>query len=75
MRKYAFFAHFNRIAMQRGESRVWTVHYRGACMPASEIVFRVPCKTRFAPDGRQPRATIRGYATKVYNDGSAVVIT
>jgi hypothetical protein len=74
MKKYAFFAHFNRVAMQRGQRACWTVHFRGKCMQAVEVVFRVPLKTRFVPDGRQPRATLRGYATRAYFDGSSVVV-
>lgn len=74
MKKYAFFAHFNRVAMQRGQRACWSIHYRGKCHQAVEIVFRVPVKTQFKPEGQQPRATLRGRASRVYSDGSSVVV-
>lgn len=73
--KYSFFAHFNRVSMQRGERTVWTVHFRGACLPAHEVEFRVPVKTRFRPEGSQPRATLRGKACSANYDGTTLVIS
>jgi hypothetical protein len=46
-RAYKFFAHFNRINMQRGDPKVWTVHYQGTCHQTEEIEFYVPVKTRY----------------------------
>jgi hypothetical protein len=74
MKKYAFFAHFNRIAMQRGDKACWTVHFRGACLPAVEVDFKVPVSTRFRPEGTQPRATLRGMATSVVYNGERLVV-
>jgi len=59
---WKFFAHFNRINMQRGNPNVWTVHFRGTCFQAQEIIFNVPSRTTFNPKGRQPRAKIAGRA-------------
>lgn len=73
-RRYAFFAHFNRVNMQRGDARVWTVHYRGVCYQATEIVFWVPVRTRYVANGKQPRATLRGYARHVAFEGTIVVV-
>ena len=68
MKSYAFFAHFNRIAMQRGEETCWTVHFRGTCWPAAEIEFKVPVVTRYRANGPQPRATLRGRAQQLVHD-------
>lgn len=75
MRKqYAFFAHFNRINMVRKLPQVWTVHFRGTCYQVKGIEFKVPTITRFVPEGKQPRATMRGLASKVVvANGQAVV--
>ncbi len=74
MKRYAFFAHFNRIAMQQGKENCWTIHFRGACIPAAELVFNVPVKTRFLPHGRQPRATLRGRASEIICTGNRVEV-
>lgn len=74
-KRYAFFAHFNRINMQRGLPTVWTVHFRGRCIPATAITFKVPTVTKFLPEGRQPRATMRGTAHRVIvNQDNMVVV-
>lgn len=65
MRRYRFFAHFNRNNMQRGNPRVWTLHVHGRCLQAEQITFKVPLKTRYCPNGQQPRATLRGYCSVV----------
>lgn len=74
-KRYAFFAHFNRINMQRGLPQVWTVHFRGTCYQCEQIIFNVPTRTTYRPDGQQPRAKMRGMATsvRVGTDGIAVV--
>jgi hypothetical protein len=76
MRKYKFFAHFNRINMQRGDPRVWTVHFRGQCIPCTSITFTVPTYTTYDPDGKQPRAKMVGHARSVIisGDGGATII-
>ena len=72
---YRFFAHFNRIAMQRGSPLVWTVHFRGACLPAAEVIFRTAMHTRYRPLGRQPRATLRGWASKCVYNGNTLEVS
>ena len=71
---YAFFAHFNRINMQRGKPKVWSVHFRGTCHQATALMFKVPLHTRYLPNGAQPRATIRGKAAHIRWDGDTLVI-
>jgi hypothetical protein len=71
---YSFFAHFNRISMQRGLRAVWTVHFRGACYPANEVLFKVPIHTRFRPEGRQPRAVLLGRAERLVYAGSTIIL-
>jgi hypothetical protein len=74
-KRYAFFAHFNRVNMQRKLPQVWTVHFRGTCYQVEGIDFKVPTSTRFIPDGKQPRATMRGLASNVIvSKGQAVVV-
>ena len=65
MKRYRFFAHFNRINMQRGDPKVWTVHIKGTCLQAEEVKFKVPVETRYVPNGRQPRATLRGWCHSI----------
>jgi len=62
MRRLKFRAHFNRINMQRGNPRVWTVHNSRGCFQGTEIISKVPMETVFNPTGRQPRAYFTGYA-------------
>lgn len=77
MKQYVFFAHFNRVNMQRGKSRVWTLHFRGMCMQAEKIVFHVPLETAYKPKGVQPKATLRGKAGHVFasSSGHSLVVT
>lgn len=75
---WKFKAHFNRVNMQRGSSKVWTVHFRGKCIPCEGIRFELggPICTLYDPLGPQPRATLNGYARQVKIDkGVAVVST
>jgi hypothetical protein len=65
MKAFKFFAHFNRIAMQRNEPNKWTIHWRGTCYPATNIEFNVPVHTVFRPYGRQPRARLIGMAVNL----------
>ena len=61
-KRYSFFCHFNRPAMQQGKLVVWSVHFRGACYQASKLYINVPVESKYVKDGRQPRATFRGKA-------------
>lgn len=63
--RYRFFAHFNRVNMQRGLRTVWTVHFRGQCIPAQEVVFKTALTTRYRAEARQPRAILCGRAKTV----------
>ena len=65
MRSYRFFAHFNRINMQRGNPNVWTIHFRGRCIQCQGLEFKVPTFTTYTPNSQQPRAKIRGSASRV----------
>ena len=64
-KSYRFFVHFNRINMQRGNPRVWTIHFRGVCYQVVDYICHVPHVSRYVFRGRQPRATIRGLAKTV----------
>ena len=58
--KRAFRYHFNRINMQRGDPRVWTVHTRGQCIQTEQIRCKVPVESRYRPTAQQPRAYFVG---------------
>lgn len=69
-----FRLHFNRIAMQRGDPRIWSLQLSGQCIHAREVICHVPLQTQYRPEKRQnPRAflTGRGIITHV---GDKVVI-
>jgi hypothetical protein len=71
---FVFKLHFNRINMQRGDPRVWTVRFRGVCHQCIGVSLLIPAITTYDPAGRQPRALVRGYARKVViTQGWAVV--
>lgn len=57
-RRFRF--HFNRINMQRGDPRVWTVHTRGQCIQTEKIDCHVRVESQFKLAGPQPRATFVG---------------
>lgn len=71
---WKFFSHFNRINMQRGNPKVWTVHFRGTCYQAEGIVYKVHTFTTFDPKGRQPRAKVCGRAREVKQQGKQLVV-
>lgn len=47
---YAIRVHYHR------RNHCWSVHYRGTCFIAKEVVFTVPCSTRLLETTRNPRA-------------------
>ncbi len=76
MKAYRFFAHFNRVNMQRGNPKVWTIHVRGQCIQAEQITFRVSLETSYKPNGAQPRATLRGRCHTIIasSDGKRLIV-
>jgi len=72
-KRYMTIVHFNRIAMQRGETHVWTVHNRLGCFQVKDVKFMTPMMTRFRPNGSQPRAIIKGPAIVEIIDGIATL--
>ena len=65
--------HFNRIAMQRGEPTVWTVHNSEGCFQVKEVQLRTVLNTVFKPNGVQPRAYFKGRARVTVSDGVATL--
>ena len=56
-----FYLHFNRIAMQRGDPKVWSIRTSRGCYHAAEVQCTVPVETVFKADARSnPRAFLRG---------------
>lgn len=71
---WRFFSHFNRVNMQRGDPRVWTVHFRGVCFQGTEIIFNVPTSTTYRAKGPQPRAKVCGRAHYVDMVGLKILV-
>lgn len=61
-KKVMTIVHFNRIAMQRQEPQVWSVHNRFGCFQVRKVFMHVPMESVFDPNGRQPRAKFKGLA-------------
>lgn len=57
-----FRLHFNRVNMQRGNPKIWTVHTSKCCYQVKQVKVYVPLETVFNPDGPQPRAYLAGRA-------------
>lgn len=74
MKRLKFKAHFNRVNMQRGNPRVWTVHNSQGCFQGQAIRILVPTETVYKPNGAQPRAYFTGYGY-VSMDGETVVVS
>lgn len=55
-----FKLHFNRIAMQRGDRKVWSIRLSDRCLHAEHIVVDVPLKTVYKATAQQPRAFFVG---------------
>jgi len=72
-KRYMTLVHFNRINMQRGNPRVWTVHNRLGCFQVKDVDIRCPMRTRFRPNGTQPRAVFKGPAMVEIRNGVAIL--
>lgn len=71
--------HFNRVAMQRLDPRVWSAHTSKACNQSTEVLIRhmgrIIGKTVFRKDAAQPRAYVE-FAGTVEKDaeGNTVIV-
>jgi hypothetical protein len=72
-RRLVTVVHFNRIAMQRGDTHVWTVHNHLGCFNVREVRIQTPMNSIFDPDGRQPRAKFKGLAMVEIKNGIATL--
>jgi hypothetical protein len=52
-----FFYHYNK------HNRGMTLHYKGKCIPTTNIVCMVPCETKW--NKNQPHLVMRGWANGV----------
>lgn len=77
MKKLKTKLHFNRINMQRKDSRVWTASNSQGCNQAERIVLtrngEVIAETTFDPAARQPRAYFTVYGTVTYKGKTTIV--
>jgi hypothetical protein len=55
-----FYLHFNRIAMQRGDGKVWSIRTSKTCFHAEKVWVDVQLETVYKPKGQQPRAFFKG---------------
>jgi hypothetical protein len=65
--------HFNRQRAKAGFP--WTVHVRGRCIPASDVIINAPVRTVYKPDKpTNPRAwlEVRGFVEEA--DGVVTVV-
>ena len=57
-----FYLHFNRIAMQRHDPKVWSLRTSKACYHAASVIVDTPLVTVFKPDQKSnPRAFFKGF--------------
>jgi hypothetical protein len=60
--------HFNQVNMQRGNPKVWTIHFRGVCHQVKGFRSEIDLYSVYNPTGPQPRATLRGWAERITVD-------
>jgi hypothetical protein len=69
--------HFNRIAMQRNDPRVWSAHTSRSCNMSEKIVVKhngvVVLETVYAPEAKQPRAYLMTHGVVSQVNGVTVV--
>lgn len=69
--------HFNRVNMQRGDSRVWSAHAYNACNMAERVVVRhkgkVVLETVYKPNATQPRAYLLANG-KAHLEGRTAIV-
>lgn len=66
LKKYAFFYHYNK------QAKAMTVHFRGRCIRCTDIVCKVPCRTKW--NKRQPLVVMKGQASSVILEDQTVTI-
>jgi hypothetical protein len=71
---FKFKIHFNRINMQRGNPKVWTVHNSRGCFQGEKVVLEVPVETVFKPNGKQPRAYFIGRGIVSVDQGGTIYV-
>lgn len=64
--KYRFFYHFRKCQNKM------SVHFKGVCVGAKDVICRVPCNTKW--NKRQPYLTMQGFASKVTLVGQTAII-
>jgi hypothetical protein len=69
--------HFNRVAMQRKDARVWSAKTSKACNMSEKIVIvrdgEVLLETVFKPDATQPRAYLACNGKVHFKNGTCYV--
>lgn len=63
-----FYLHFNKVAMQRGDPKVWSIQTTKGCFHAAKVVIEVPLESVFKKNGPQPRAKFRGVGNGYWID-------
>jgi len=70
---HRFYFHFNKPESLRQKKTLWSVHWKGSCYIAEQIVCKVSCESK--ANKRQPFAVMRGFANSVTVENGRVVIT
>lgn len=65
-KNYRFFFHYRR------QTKGMTVHFRGTCIPVTDIECRVKCETK--RNKNQPYLVLQGFCKKVEVEGDKAII-
>lgn len=73
MKKYRWFAHYNKPLSQRKGKVMWSLHFKGECHFSEEIQFVVKSMITKV-NKRQPHAVIQGYANEIVITRKAITV-
>lgn len=75
MKPRKFKLHFNRVNMQRGNPKIWTIHFSDRCIQAVRVIVQGKLESIFKPEARQPRAYFTGRGTVTFKGETAILTT
>lgn len=69
-RRYKFNIHYNKPESKRRGVTIWTVHYKGQCHLAENVICSIPIKTKSRSS--QPRGVMEGSAAELIQAGRLI---
>ncbi len=69
---YKFWVHYNKPLSLKAGVPIWTVHYRGKCYYAENVICKSNINTRTR--ATQPRGVFEGRAKKIVQAGKLITI-